>query len=53
MSLLLVLVPALRVFHRVLQVPPPPSTNTNISQFQFDLETVDEELLSGYATANS
>ena len=33
----------------------PPSTKTNNSKFQFDLETVDEELhaLHRYATANS
>ena len=39
LSLLLVLVPALRVFLLVLQFPS--STKTNISKFQFDLETVD------------
>ena len=31
----------------------PFSTKTNISKFQFDLETADEEPLHGYATANS
>lgn len=29
------------------------STKTNISKFQFDLETVDKESLRGFATANS
>ena len=46
-GLLLVLVLAPRVFHRVLS----PSTKPNISKFQFDLETMDEEPLRGYATA--
>ena len=31
----------------------PPSTKTNISKVQFGLETVNEEPLRGYATANS
>ena len=40
-----------RVFHRVSGFPP--STKTNISKFQFDLETVNEEPLRRYASANS
>ena len=31
----------------------PPSTKTNISKFQLDLETVDQQPLRGYASANS
>ena len=30
----------------------PPSTQTNISKFKFDLETVEEEPLCGCATEN-
>ena len=31
----------------------PPFTKTNTSTFHFNLETVDDELLRGYANANS
>ena len=51
MSLLLVLVPVLTVFTRLPVFPP--SITTNISKFQFDLETVDEEPPCGYTTTNS
>ena len=51
MSLVLVLVPAPMDFRRFVDFPP--STKTNISKFQFDLETVDKESLRGFATANS
>ena len=47
----LVLVPAPRVFDGLYGFSP--STKTNISKFQFDLESVDEKQLHGYATANS
>ena len=46
LSLLLVHAPGQRVFLRVLGFPL--STETNISKFQFHLETVDEEQLCVY-----
>ena len=48
LSPLLVLVPALRVFTGFSSFPP--STKSDISEFQFSLKTVDEERLHGYAT---
>ena len=51
LSLLLVLVPAPRVFLRVLRFSSLHKINT--PKFYFDLETVDEEPLRGNATANS
>ena len=51
LSLLLVLVSASRVFAGFSCFPF--STKNYISKFQFDLETVDEEPLCGYAMANS
>ena len=50
-SSLLVLVPTRTVFLRGLRISSlPPSLKINISKFQFDQETAEEEPLCGYAT---
>ena len=53
LSLLSVLVATSEFFAGFSGFPPSTKTRIKISKFQFDLETVDEEPLHGYATANS
>ena len=44
--------PAPRVSRRLLRFSSLDKNQLQLSEFQFDLETVDEEPLLGYATAN-